>query len=95
MDVLFDGRDLIELRGARINTVHRHGTGCTFAVAAALALGRALPESALAAKRYVERGLRRAPRIGRGRGPFDHFERECPPLWLCSPWWNPAGRRER
>ena len=79
MDVLFDGRDLIELRGARIDTVHRHGTGCTFAAAAAaaaLALGRALPESALAAKRYVERGLRRAPRNGRGRGPLDHFERE-------------------
>ena len=78
VDVLFDGRDLIELRGARIDTVHRHGTGCTFAaaVAAALALGRTLPEAAQAAKRYVERGLRRAPRIGRGRGPIDHFRRE-------------------
>ena len=74
VDILFDGREVIELRGPRVETAHSHGTGCTFAaaVAAGLALGRALPAAARAAKRYVEQGLRRAPGIGRGNGPLAH-----------------------
>ena len=60
-DVLFDGGEVVEIPGTRIATAHAHGTGCTFAaaVAAALALGRTLPEAARSAKRYVEEGLRR------------------------------------
>ena len=78
VDILFDGRDLLELRGPRIGTRHGHGTGCTFgaAVAAGLALGRPLPAAARAAKRYVEQALRHALPIGRGPGPLDHFWRE-------------------
>ena len=74
VDILFDGHEMIELRGARVDTAHSHGTGCTFAaaVAAGLALGRALPDAARAAKRYVEQGLRHAPGIGRGNGPLAH-----------------------
>ena len=41
IDVVFDGRAFEELEGERIETRHRHGTGCTFAsaVAARLAQG--------------------------------------------------------
>lgn len=82
VDLLFDGRDLVELRSARVETAHGHGTGCTFgaALAALLALGRPLPEAAREAKRYVEQALRHAVRIGRGPGPLDHFWQERPPL---------------
>lgn len=74
VDILFDGREVLEIRGPRVDTAHSHGTGCTFAaaVAAGLALGRTLPAAARAARQYVERGLRRAPGIGRGNGPLAH-----------------------
>ena len=74
VDILFDGHEVVELRGPRVETVHNHGTGCTFAAAvtAGLALGRPLPDATLAAKRYVEQGLRHAPGIGRGNGPLAH-----------------------
>ncbi len=77
VDILYDGVELLELRGTRVETAHSHGTGCTFAaaVAAGLALGRALPEAARSAKRYVEQGLRRAPGLGRGNGPLAHCRR--------------------
>ena len=63
IDVLYDGCEVVELAGTRIAAARTHGTGCTFAaaVAAALALGRTLPEAARAAKRYVEQGLRQPP----------------------------------
>ncbi len=78
VDVLFDGRDLLELRGPRLETRHGHGTGCTFgaALVAALALGRPLPAAARAAKSYVEQALRHALPIGSGPGPLDHFWRQ-------------------
>lgn len=74
IDVLFDGGEIVELPGTRIATAHSHGTGCTFAaaVAAALALGRTLPEAARTAKRYVEDGLRKPVGIGGGAGPLSH-----------------------
>ena len=78
VDILFDGSDLLELRGPRVETRHGHGTGCTFgaALAAGLALGRPLPAAARAAKRYVEQALRHALPLGRGPGPLDHFWQE-------------------
>ena len=78
VDILFDGSDLLELRGPRVETRHGHGTGCTFgaALAAGLARGRPLPAAARAAKRYVEQALRHALPLGRGPGPLDHFWQE-------------------
>ena len=74
VDILFDGRELFELRGPRVETAHSHGTGCTFAaaVAAGLALGCSLHAAAQSARRYVEQGLRHAPGLGRGNGPLAH-----------------------
>ena len=47
IDILFDGINLVELRGPRIATTSTHGTGCTFAsaIAANLALGLDLREA--------------------------------------------------
>jgi hydroxymethylpyrimidine/phosphomethylpyrimidine kinase len=75
VDVLFDGQVFRELLAPRVDSRHTHGTGCTFAsaVAAGLALGRTLPESAERAQQYVGGAIAHAPGIGRGRGPLDHF----------------------
>jgi hydroxymethylpyrimidine/phosphomethylpyrimidine kinase len=75
VDVLFDGVQLVELSGPRIETTSTHGTGCTFAsaIAANLALGADLRTAAERAKAYVTAAIRRAPAIGRGHGPLGHF----------------------
>ncbi|HMF89480.1 MAG TPA: bifunctional hydroxymethylpyrimidine kinase/phosphomethylpyrimidine kinase [Candidatus Angelobacter sp.] len=61
----------VTMKGTRIDRGATHGTGCAFSTALAcnLALGRALLDSAKAAKQYVESALKSAPRLGRGIGP--------------------------
>jgi hydroxymethylpyrimidine/phosphomethylpyrimidine kinase len=75
VDLLFDGQVFREFLAPRVDSRHTHGTGCTFAsaVAAGLALGRTLPESAERAQQYVGGAIAHAPGIGHGRGPLDHF----------------------
>lgn len=75
IDILFDGRQVVELRAERIETRHTHGTGCTFAaaIAANLALGLPLLAAASRAKAYLTEAIRRAPGIGAGHGPLGHF----------------------
>jgi hydroxymethylpyrimidine/phosphomethylpyrimidine kinase len=75
IDLIYDGHQFHELRGPRIESRHTHGTGCTFsaAIAANLALGRSLKESAERAKHYVTRAIRHGLAIGHGHGPLDHF----------------------
>jgi hydroxymethylpyrimidine/phosphomethylpyrimidine kinase len=75
VDTLFDGHRFFEFRTPRIDTPNTHGTGCTFAsaIAAYLALGRSLEESAEAAQTYVAGAIGHALSIGRGRGPLGHF----------------------
>ena len=75
VDLLFDGDAFHEFRVARVDSLHTHGTGCTYAsaVAAGLALGQPLPDAAARAQAYVAGAIRHAPGIGRGRGPLDHF----------------------
>lgn len=75
IDILFDGRDVVELQSPRIATTSTHGTGCTFAsaIAANLALGASLHEAAQRAKDYVLQAIRHAPQIGSGHGPLGHF----------------------
>jgi hydroxymethylpyrimidine/phosphomethylpyrimidine kinase len=81
IDVLYDGREFLELRGPRVEGRHTHGTGCTFsaAIAANLALGRPLAEAAERSRHYVARAIRHGLAIGHGHGPLDHF-------------WNGVGR---
>jgi hydroxymethylpyrimidine/phosphomethylpyrimidine kinase len=75
VDLVFDGGAFFEMRVPRVDSVHTHGTGCTFAsaVAAGLALGLALPAAAGRAQEYVAGAIRHAPGLGHGRGPLDHF----------------------
>ncbi len=75
VDLLFDGHEFHELRAPRIVTRSTHGTGCTFAaaIAANLALGLSLLDAVRQAKLYVTEAIRRAPAIGHGHGPLEHF----------------------
>jgi hydroxymethylpyrimidine/phosphomethylpyrimidine kinase len=75
VDVLFDGREVVELRADRIDTPHTHGTGCTLssAIAARLARGDDLGTAVRAAKIYVTRAIAQAPGLGHGHGPLQHF----------------------
>ena len=75
VDVLYDGRDLTELRVARVAGPTLHGTGCMFAaaLAAALAGGGPLVEAAAGAQRFVAGAMRHpvpAGPAGRALDPF-------------------------
>jgi hydroxymethylpyrimidine/phosphomethylpyrimidine kinase len=66
-----------ELRSPRLETRHTHGTGCTFAAAAAafLAQDHAVDEALRHAREYLEGAIRNAPGLGQGHGPLNHFWR--------------------
>ena len=71
VDVYYDGENMIELAGERVQTENTHGTGCVFsaAIAAHLALGDTAIEAVQKAKKDVSRALMNSLRIGGGRGP--------------------------
>jgi hydroxymethylpyrimidine/phosphomethylpyrimidine kinase len=75
VDVVCTGDGDFEMRGPRIETVHTHGTGCTFAaaIAARLARGDALDAAIRGARAYLEGAIRHAPGLGGGHGPLGHF----------------------
>lgn len=75
VDVLYDGRDMREFSGERIDTRHTHGTGDTYAsaIAANLAKGFELPQAIERAKRYLTEAIRHGLAIGHGQGPTHHF----------------------
>lgn len=66
-DALWDGADLHVFTSPAVSARETHGTGCTFsaALAAGLALGRALPEATRLAQRFVAHALRNAVPVGR------------------------------
>jgi len=84
VDVLFDGVEMTVLGGDHVKSENTHGSGCTFAsaVAAQLACGHPLAESAMLAKAYVTKAIANGFAIGKGAGPLDHFYRTHhePPL---------------
>jgi hydroxymethylpyrimidine/phosphomethylpyrimidine kinase len=75
-DVLFDGHVFSEFLVPRVDGPSPHGTGCTFsaALAAYLALGRSLPDAALAAQQYVAQAIAASFTLGHGRRLLGHFE---------------------
>jgi hydroxymethylpyrimidine/phosphomethylpyrimidine kinase len=77
VDLLYDGREFVELRAARIPGGGAHGLGCALsaAIAAYLAQGMDLPAAVRLAKRYVTAALRARFRPGAGRAVLDHFAR--------------------
>ena len=76
-DLFFDGAEFTEFTSERFDTVNTHGTGCTFASAAAagLAQGKPLLEAVALAKEYVTEAIRNSYPLGRGHGPVHHFYR--------------------
>ncbi|MEX1162660.1 MAG: bifunctional hydroxymethylpyrimidine kinase/phosphomethylpyrimidine kinase [Nitriliruptor sp.] len=77
VDVIVVAGEDHELAADRIDTSNTHGTGCTFAAAAAAGLANGVdPLDALAgAKRYVTGAIAGAAawRLGAGNGPLDHL----------------------
>jgi hydroxymethylpyrimidine/phosphomethylpyrimidine kinase len=73
-DVLLNGEDWYEFPAPRIDTVHTHGTGCTFsaAITAMMAAGCAIPNAVARAKTFVWEAIRTNPGLGRGAGPVNH-----------------------
>jgi hydroxymethylpyrimidine/phosphomethylpyrimidine kinase len=67
-----DGETAFE--GARLETRHTHGTGCTLASACATGLAQGMPltQSVARAWDYVHQAILRAPGLGSGHGPLDH-----------------------
>jgi hydroxymethylpyrimidine/phosphomethylpyrimidine kinase len=74
LDVLDEGGEVTFFNAPRVETTSTHGTGCTLAaaIAACLARGASLEDSVAAAKEFVTKAIRRAPRLGRGHGPVNH-----------------------
>jgi hydroxymethylpyrimidine/phosphomethylpyrimidine kinase len=73
-DILLDGEDWYEFPAPRIDTVHTHGTGCSFsaAITAELASGAAVPNAVARAKTFIWEAIRTNPGLGRGAGPVNH-----------------------
>jgi hydroxymethylpyrimidine/phosphomethylpyrimidine kinase len=74
VDLLWDGRQAVELTAPRLATPHTHGTGCTLAsaIAANLADGLDVVTAVEAAKRYLSGAIAGAFPLGKGIGPTDH-----------------------
>jgi hydroxymethylpyrimidine/phosphomethylpyrimidine kinase len=77
VDLLVEPNAVTRLTANRISTKNTHGTGCTLssAIAAGLAKGMPLIESARAAKTYITAAIEAADTltIGHGHGPVHHF----------------------
>lgn len=75
IDVLHDGQHLHTYPAPRIETVHTHGTGCTYsaAITALLARGLSLADALPRAKHYITEAIRTNPGLGHGQGPVNHF----------------------
>lgn len=75
IDVLCLGGSVRLFRHPRIDTRHTHGTGCTLsaAIAAHLALGRAMEDAVECSLEFVHRAIATAPALGSGNGPLNHF----------------------
>ncbi|MGH2750275.1 MAG: bifunctional hydroxymethylpyrimidine kinase/phosphomethylpyrimidine kinase [Actinomycetota bacterium] len=73
VDLLYDGREFVELSGPRFDTEDTHGTGCALsaAIAARLAHGDDVGRAVRTAKSFVSGAIERGLRIGKGYGPVN------------------------
>ncbi|RXI99468.1 bifunctional hydroxymethylpyrimidine kinase/phosphomethylpyrimidine kinase [Anaerobacillus alkaliphilus] len=74
VDILFDGEEYFYFTAKRIDTIHTHGTGCTFAAAitAELAKGKSVHEAVGTAKQFIQAAIEESLCIGKGIGPTKH-----------------------
>lgn len=75
VDLIYDGNSFDYLESKRIDTVHTHGTGCTFSAAltAELAAGKSVQDAIAVAKRFIQAAIEDGLGIGGGHGPTNHF----------------------
>ncbi|OIU71850.1 bifunctional hydroxymethylpyrimidine kinase/phosphomethylpyrimidine kinase [Rossellomorea aquimaris] len=75
IDLFFDGTTCEELVSPRIETLHTHGTGCTFsaAITAQLAIGMTMRDAVLTAKEFIRAAIEDEIGIGAGHGPTNHW----------------------
>jgi hydroxymethylpyrimidine/phosphomethylpyrimidine kinase len=75
VDLLYHDEGFTELRAARIDTPHTHGTGCTYSAAITAWLARGFPmvEAVTRAKRFIDEAIRTNPGLGAGSGPVNHW----------------------
>lgn len=75
VDLLFDGRNFLEMKGPRLKTPHTHGTGCTTAsaIAVELARGKTVREAVQRAKSFVTLAIQGAEHLGHGYGPVNPY----------------------
>ncbi|ASA21132.1 bifunctional hydroxymethylpyrimidine kinase/phosphomethylpyrimidine kinase [Paenibacillus donghaensis] len=75
VDLLYDGEQFSYLTSRRIDTLHTHGTGCTYsaALAAELSKGRTVQEAAATAKAFIQAAIEDGLELGGGHGPTNHF----------------------
>lgn len=76
VDYLFDGRTITTFAAKRLDTVHTHGTGCTYsaAIACFLARGESVACAVSLAKEYLTGAIRFGETLGLGggAGPLHH-----------------------
>ncbi|OMF29776.1 bifunctional hydroxymethylpyrimidine kinase/phosphomethylpyrimidine kinase [Paenibacillus sp. FSL H8-0548] len=75
VDLIYDGQSFEYLESTRINTVHTHGTGCTFSAAATaeIAQGKSVHEAIVTAKAFIQAAIEDQLGFGAGHGPTNHF----------------------
>lgn len=85
IDLLYDGNRMIELRAARFDTRHTHGTGCALsaAITALIPQNKDIPSAVTHAHAWLQQAIRRADelQISRtpqtGHGPVHHTHALC------------------
>lgn len=84
-DILYDGKDFVVFANERINTIHTHGTGCTFssAIAAGLAKGLHIKDAVFGAKKFITTAIMHGFKLGKGVGPTHHFYELYNKAGLC------------
>jgi hydroxymethylpyrimidine/phosphomethylpyrimidine kinase len=73
VDIYWDGVDLVELVGRRIDTKNTHGSGCVFsaAITAGLAKGQDPQTAVRAAKAFINGAIEHSLELGKGHGPVN------------------------
>jgi len=73
VDVLYWRGEFRNYTAPRIDTLHTHGTGCTYSacITAELAKGCDLIEAVSIAKRFITRAIATSPCLGNGSGPIN------------------------
>ncbi|WP_213260858.1 bifunctional hydroxymethylpyrimidine kinase/phosphomethylpyrimidine kinase [Polycladospora coralii] len=75
VNLLYDGHSFFTFENERVDTLHTHGTGCTFAacLTAERAKGRSVLESVETATRFVYAAIADSLQLGSGHGPTNHW----------------------